>query len=59
MIEIILRGKNANGTVYVNKKRHYSSLLKRKQRKFYKKLFVVTEFVKTCDELVIGQLWGF
>jgi hypothetical protein len=36
-------------TVYVKKKGHF----KKKQRKFREKRFVVTEFVKTCDELVI------
>ena len=35
-------------------KKNTMQLLKRKQRKFRR--FVLTEFVKTCDELVIDQL---
>ena len=38
------------------KQRHFAGL-KRKQQKFCEKnrRFIVIEFVKTCDELVIGQ----
>ena len=43
--------KNTSVTFYVNKKRHFA-FLKRKQRKILR--FVVTEFVKTCDDLVIA-----
>ena len=48
---------SANVTVYVNKKGTLQPL-KRMQRKFRKEYrrFVVTEFVKTCNELVIGHV---
>ena len=47
MIEIRLWNKNANVTVYVNKKDTLHPLKESKEN------FVVMEFVKTCDELVI------
>ena len=44
-------GKNPNVTVYaITKKSHFASLSREK----INRRFVVTEFVKTCDELVIG-----
>ena len=54
MNEIKLWKINKNVTVYVNK-RHFAAF-KRKQENFMKifRRFVVKEFVKTCDELVIG-----
>ena len=48
--------KNTSVTFYVNKKRHFA-FLKRKQRKILR--FVVTEFVKTCDELVPVRKFEF
>ena len=47
MIEIKLWNKNANVTFYVNKKDTLHPLKESKEN------FVVMEFVKTCDELVI------
>ena len=49
---IKLSMEKANVTVYISKKRIFV-VLKRKVRRIFCRL-VVTEFVKTCDELVIG-----
>jgi hypothetical protein len=47
--------KNANVTVHFNKKDNMQSLNESKENFVEKnRRFVVTEFVKTCDELVIG-----
>ena len=48
-------GKNGNVTVYVKKKTHE----KGSKEIFVKKIckFVIAEFVKTYDELVIDLIW--
>ena len=57
LIKIKLWKKFANVTVQVYKQKKHFAAINKKAKKisliFFRR-FVVTEFVKTCDELVIG-----
>ena len=47
--------KNANVTIYVNRKKTFLQPLKESKESFVKKKLVDSGFVKICDELVIGM----
>ena len=55
-IEIKPWKKFANVTVYINKKNHFAAMNKKAKKisYFFSQIRSNTEFVKTCDELVIG-----